>query len=163
MHRFQLIDQKLNSKRYFRLQVVTHLFTIQFATKKFIPKILIKIHRFHLIDPKLNSKGFFRPLVVGLLFKLCYPKMFIFIHRIQALQFQANPLEKFLQKHISLFLKSLYWSMMVAKGSRTTRPMHNSDCDNLPSTIRPRQLILATIRLDNSPFFMQNKLKIIII
>ena len=51
------------------------------------------------------------------------PKMSIFVHQIQALQFQANPSEKFVQKRIPLFLKSLYRSMMVAKPRKNFQPL----------------------------------------
>ena len=50
------------------------------------------------------------------------PKMSIFVHQFPALQLQANPSEKFLQKHNSLFSKLLYRSMMVAKPRKISNP-----------------------------------------
>ena len=49
---------------------MTRLLKIQFPTKKFLAKILIKMHRFRLIDQKLNLKVFFRPLMLAHLFKI---------------------------------------------------------------------------------------------
>ena len=89
IHRFRLILQKLNSKGFFRPLVETHLFKIQFPTKKFLTKFFIKMHRFRLIHQKLNSKGFFRPLVETHLFKIQFAtinfvaKFFIKPHRIR--------------------------------------------------------------------------------
>ena len=62
MLRFQLIDQKLNSKGFLRPLAVAHLFKIQFFTKKFLAKIFIKMHRFQLIYKKLNFQFLFDPV-----------------------------------------------------------------------------------------------------
>ena len=78
MHRFQLIEQSLNSKSFFGLRVVTNLFQIGFPTKKFLAKIMIKMHRFQRIDQKLNSKGLLRLPLVARLFTIQIPtKKFI--------------------------------------------------------------------------------------
>ena len=68
--------------------MTTHLFKIQFPTKKFLTKFFIKMHLFRLILKKLNSKGFFRTLVTTAhLFKIKFPtkkfrtKFFIKMHR----------------------------------------------------------------------------------
>ena len=69
MHRFRFIDQKQNSKGFFRPQVMAYKFKCRFCTKKFLAKIFIKMHGSCFFDQNLNLKGFFRPLVVASLFK----------------------------------------------------------------------------------------------
>ena len=78
------------------MTVVKHLFQIQFPTKNFLAKFLIKMHRFWLIYRKLNSKDFFRPLVVLNLFKIRFPsknflaKFFIKMHSFRLIHQKLN-------------------------------------------------------------------------
>ena len=46
-------------------ELMTHLFKIQFATKKFIATFFIEIHKLRLIDQKLNSNGIEETLFSG--------------------------------------------------------------------------------------------------
>ena len=62
-------SHKIEYERFFSIMVVTHLFQIQFPTKKFLA-FFIKIHRFRLIHHKLNLNSIFRPLVAKHQFKI---------------------------------------------------------------------------------------------
>ena len=47
--------------------------------------------------------------------------MSIFVHQIRALQFQENPSEKFLQKHISLFMTVALVNLSIYDGCKAQK------------------------------------------
>ena len=95
MHRFRLIDQKLNLKVSFGPLVMGRLFKTQFPIKNSYQKLFIEMHIFQLIDQKQNSKGFYRPLEmprVKMRFstKRFLAKIFIKMHRFQLIHYKLD-------------------------------------------------------------------------
>ena len=119
MLRFQIIDQKLNSKLfYYPWQHACSKFN--FLQKRFLAQVFIKMHRFQLFHQKLNSKGFFPPLVLAHLFKIHFPtkkflaKIFIKMNRFHLIYRKLN-------------LKVFFWPLVVTRLFKTHKNAYISN------------------------------------